>query len=106
MRTVEKVKLTRSRGNVFRDLGFSGDEAEYLKLRAELMVNLQKVITARGLKQAEAAELLGVTQPRVSDLMRGRIDLFSIDTLIDMLTHLGIRVKLVLHPRRRRAGAA
>ncbi len=98
---MEKVKLTRSSGNVFRDLGFSGDEAEYLKLRAELMVNLQKVITARGVKQAEAAELLGVTQPRVSDLMRGRIDLFSIDTLIDMLARLGIRVKLVLHPRPR-----
>jgi predicted XRE-type DNA-binding protein len=98
---MKKVKLTRSSGNVFRDLGFSGDEAGYLKLRAELMVNLQKVITARGLKQAEAAELLGVTQPRVSDLMRGRIDLFSIDTLIDMLARLGIRAKLVLHPNRR-----
>jgi predicted XRE-type DNA-binding protein len=48
------------------------------------MLNLQKAIAARGLKQGEAAELLGVTQPRVSDLMRGRIDLFSIDTLIDM----------------------
>ena len=95
---MEKVKLTRSSGNVFRDLGFSGDEAEYLKLRAELMVNLQKVITARGLKQAEVAELLGVTQPRVSDVMRGRIDLFSIDTLIDMLARLGIRVKLVIVP--------
>ena len=98
---MEKVKLTRSSGNVFRDLGFSGDEAEYLKLRAELMVNLQKVITARGLKQAEVAELLGVTQPRVSDVMRGRIDLFSIDTLIDMLARLGIRVKLDLRSRRR-----
>ncbi len=52
---MEKVKLTRSSGDVFRDLGFSGDEAEYLQLRAQLMVNLQKVITARGLKQAEAA---------------------------------------------------
>ena len=103
---MEKVKLTRSSGNVFRDLGFSGDEAEYLKLRAELMVNLQKVIAARGLKQAETARLLGVAQPRVSDLMRGRIDLFSIDTLIDMLARLGIRAKLVLRPRRRRAGAA
>ena len=103
---MEKVKLTRSSGNVFRDLGFSGDEAEHLKLRAELMVNLQKVIAARGLKQAEAAELLGVTQPRVSDVMRGRIDLFSIDTLIDMLARLGIRVKLALHSRRRRVGAA
>jgi predicted XRE-type DNA-binding protein len=103
---MEKVKLTRSSGNVFRDLGFSGDEAEYLKVRAELMAHLQKVITARGLKQAAAAELLGVTQPRVSDLMRGRIDLFSIDTLIDMLARLGIRAQSVLHPRRRRAGAA
>jgi predicted XRE-type DNA-binding protein len=103
---VKRVKLTRSRGNVFRDLGFSAEEAEYLKVRAELMVNLQKVIRARGLKQAEAAELLGVTQPRVSDLMRGRIDLFSIDTLIDMLARLGVRVKLVLQPSRRRAGVA
>jgi predicted XRE-type DNA-binding protein len=103
---MEKVKLTRSIGNVFRDLGFSGDEAEYLKVRADLMVNLQKVITARRLKQAEAAELLGVTQPRVSDPMRARIDLFSIDTLIDMLARLGVRTRLVLQPRRRRAGVA
>ncbi len=103
---MKKVKVTRSSGNVFRDLGFSPDEAEYLKVRAELMVNLQKVITARGLKQVEAAELLGVTQPRVSDLMRGRIDLFSIDTLIDMLARLEIRAKIVLQPRRRRAGVA
>ena len=103
---MDKVKLTRSSGNVFRDLGFSGDEAEYLKVRAELMVNLQKVIASRGLKQAEAAKLLGVAQPRVSDVMRGRLDLFSIDTLIDMLTRLGIRVTVVLRPRRRRAGAA
>lgn len=100
-----KVKLTWPSGNVFRDLGFSGDEAEYLKVRADLMVNLQQVITARGLKQVEAAKLLGVTQPRVSDLMRGRIDLFSIDTLIDMLARLGVRTRLVLQPRRR-AGVA
>ena len=71
------------------------------------MVNLQKVITARGFqKQAQAAKVLGVTQPRVSDLMRGRLDLFSIDTLIDMLARLGFRAQIVLHPRRRRAGAA
>ncbi len=103
---MNKMKRTRSSGNVFRDLGFSPDEAEYLKVRAELMANLQKVITALGLKQAEAAELLGVTQPRISDLMRGRIDLFSIDTLIDMLARLGVRAKLVFQPIRRRAGVA
>ena len=103
---MKKVKLTRSSGNIFRDLGFSPDEAEYLKVRSELMVKLQKVIKARGLTQAEAAERLGVTQPRVSDLMRGRIDLFSIDTLIDMLARLGLRAKVVLYPRRQRAGVA
>ncbi len=95
-----------SRGDVFRDLRFSPDEAAYLKVRSELMVKLQKAITARGLKQADAAKRLGVTQPRVSDLMRGRIDLSSIDTLIDMLARLGIRTKLVLLPSHRRAGVA
>jgi predicted XRE-type DNA-binding protein len=103
---VKKAKLTGSRRDVFRDLGFSPDEAAYLKVRSELMVKLQKAITARGLKQADAARLLGVTQPRVSDLMRGRIDLFSIDTLVDMLARLGIRTKLVLLPSHGRAGVA
>ena len=103
---MKKLRLTRSTGDVFRDLGFSPDEALHLKVRSELMLNLQKAIAARGLKQGDAAELLGVTQPRVSDLMRGRIDLFSIDTLIDMLTKLGIRAKIVLQPSRRRAGVS
>jgi predicted XRE-type DNA-binding protein len=97
---VKRVKLTRSSGNVFRDLGFSPKEAEHLMVRAELMMSLQETIRARGLKQIEAAELLGVTQPRISDLMRGRIHLFSVDTLIDMLAKLGIRAKLVLQPSR------
>jgi predicted XRE-type DNA-binding protein len=70
------------------------------------MTKLQRVITARGLKQAESAELLGVTQPRVSDLMRGRIDLFNVETLIDMLAKLGVRTKVVLEPHRKRAGVA
>ncbi len=60
------------------------------------MIQLQKVVAARGFKQDETAKLLRVTQPRVSDLLRGRIDLFSTDTLIDMLARLGIRIRLVL----------
>ena len=100
------MKLTRSTGDVFRDLGFPPDAAEHLKVRSDLMLNLQKVIEARGLKQGETAALLGVTQPRVSDLMRGRIDLFSIETLIDMLAKLGIRATVVLQRSRRRAGVA
>ena len=101
-----KLRMTRSTGNVFRDLGFSPEDAEHLKVRSDLMINLRKAISARRLNQAEAANLLGVTQPRVSDLMRGRIDLFSTDTLIDMLARLGIRVKLLPQRSRRRAGVA
>jgi predicted XRE-type DNA-binding protein len=54
------------------------------------------LIDTRGLTQAQAAELLGVTQPRISDLVRGKIDRFSIDTLIAMLDHAGVRVQIVL----------
>jgi predicted XRE-type DNA-binding protein len=70
------------------------------------MIHLQQAIAKRGLKQAEAAKLLGVTQPRVSELMRGRIDLFSIDTLINLLARLGIRVGLVVQPSKRRVRVA
>ena len=70
------------------------------------MIKVQKLITSRGLKQAEVAKILRITQPRVSDLLRGRIDLFSTDALIDMLARLGVRVKLVLKPSRRSLKAA
>jgi predicted XRE-type DNA-binding protein len=90
------TKIRRSSGNVFRDLGFSTEEATNLKLRSDLMIRLSKLIDARGLTQAQAAELFGVTQPRVSDLVRGKIDRFSIDTLIAMLGHAGVAVQIVL----------
>src|SRR5471032_3073641 len=95
------LKVTPSSGNVFRDLGFSSDESEHLLIRADLLIHVQKLIASRRLKQAEVAKLLRVSQPRVSDLLRGRIDLFSTDTLIDMLARLGISVRLVLKPARR-----
>jgi len=94
-----RVKITPSTGNVFRDLGFTQDEAEHLLIRSDLMIAVQKALERRGVKQAEAARILGVTQPRVSDLLRGRIDLFSTDALIDMLARLRIRVRLVLSRR-------
>jgi len=79
------TRIRRSSGDVFRDLGFSGEEAGNLKIRTDLMIRLGKVIKSRGLTQADAAELFGVTQRRVSDLVRGKIDRFSIDTLVAML---------------------
>ena len=90
------TKVRRSSGNVFRDLGFSRDEAEHLKIRTDLMIRLSKLIEARGLTQAQAADLFGATQPRVSDLVRGKIDRFSIDTLVAMLGHAGVRVQIVV----------
>lgn len=88
------LKITPSSRNVFRDLGFRRGEAEHLLVRADLMIQVQKLIASRRLKQKATAKILAVTQPRVSDLLRGRIDLFSTDALIDMLARLGARVRL------------
>lgn len=90
------TKIRRSTGNVFKDMGFDAEEATNLKLRSDLMIRLSKLIDARGLTQGQAATLFGITQPRVSDLMRGKIDRFSIDTLIAMLGHAGVSVQIVL----------
>ena len=91
-----------SSGNVFADLGFDAEEAQNLKIRSDLMIEIAKLIEARGLTQVEAAELLGVSQPRISDLVRGKIDRFSADTLIEMLGHAGATVSLVVRHHRRR----
>ena len=79
---------------VFRDLGFSDLEAENLKVRAFMMLEIERLIRARGLTQTEAAELLGVAQPRISDLVRGKIDRFTIDSLLNMLSEAGVPVEV------------
>jgi predicted XRE-type DNA-binding protein len=69
-------------------------QAENLKLRSAMMMALKSHIRRQGLNQAEAATLLGVTQPRISDLMRGKIDLFGLDTLVNMVTAAGMHIDL------------
>ena len=91
---VARPKIRKSSGNVFRDLGFDSDEAEHLRIRSALMGTVRQVLDERGMTQKEAAELFEVSQPRVSDLVRGKIELFTIDTLVDMLARAGIRVEL------------
>ena len=98
MATKAKRTITRSSGNVFEDLGFSHEEAEHLRVRSALMATLRRAIAEKGLTQAQAAALLGVTQPRISDLVRGKIELFSIDTLVDMLARAGFQVELRVAP--------
>jgi predicted XRE-type DNA-binding protein len=97
------IKITPSSGNVFADLGFDEVEAEHLRIRSSLMIQVSKLIEDRHLTQAEAAKLFGVTQPRISNLVRGRIDLFSIDTLVDMLARAGIHVEVVFSAARQGA---
>lgn len=89
-----KTKIVRSSDNVFKDLGFGDDEAERLRVRSALMISLSNIIESRRITQAQAARLFGVTQPRISNLVRGKIDLFSIDTLVDMLATAGFQVNV------------
>src|SRR5688572_29962660 len=89
--------------NAFEAVGFAAAEAEHLRIRADLMIELTRLIEARGLTQAAAAKLLHVTQPRISDLMRGKIERFSIDTLVAMLSHAGADVTIKV--RRRKSAA-
>lgn len=71
-------------------------EAAAMRARADLLIALRERLKALKLSQAESAKLLGVTQPRISDLMRGKIDLFSVESLIDMLSRTGIEVEVRL----------
>ncbi len=95
------MRIRRGSGNVFEDVGFPPAEAAHLLIRTDLMIQIERVLKTRGLTQAKAAKLLKVSQPRVSDLMRGRVDLFSVDTLINMLAHLGVTVTLRTKPSAR-----
>ena len=70
------------------------EEAENMRLRSILMMALKNHLTGSGMSQAQAAKLLGVTQPRVSDLMRGKINLFGLDALVNMATAAGLQIEL------------
>jgi predicted XRE-type DNA-binding protein len=88
------VNKPRKATNVFEDLGFTTNEAANLQLRSAMMTRLIAEIEKQGLTQAEAARRMRITQPRVSDLMRGKLNLFSIDTLVALLSAMGLRVDL------------
>lgn len=95
------IRVRKSTGNVFRDLGFGAAEAENLRVRSLLMIRIERLIASRGWTQSEAAKALGVSQPRISDLVRGKFDKFSADTLIEMLGRAGVEVTITTRQRRR-----
>ena len=94
-------RTTKANGNVFADLGFSPLESASLQLRARLMAELIRIVRTRKLTQAAAARLLDVSQPRISDLMRAKVEKFSSDALVEMLALAGIELKVTPHVARR-----
>lgn len=84
----------KSFGSVWDAIESSPGEAENMKLRSTLMMALTEHVRRTGLSQAQAATVFGVTQPRVSDLMRGKINLFGLDTLVNLATAAGLRVEM------------
>ncbi len=82
--------------NIFAHLGFEKVEAENLLVRSKLMHAIAGIIRERGLKQREAAALFGVSQPRISDLKHGRMESFTIDSLVNMLAEAGMEVRVTV----------
>ncbi len=88
------IEITESSGNVFEDLGLP--EAENLKLRAQLMIEIERYIKEHELTQAEAAKRMRTTQPRINDIVQGRIEKCTIDRLVNMLAAVGRHVSLTM----------
>jgi predicted XRE-type DNA-binding protein len=90
----QQVKVERGCGNVFSDIGFPLDQAHILLLRAEMMIRIERFVKESRLTQQAAARTLGVTQPRLNQLLKRKIELFSMDALVNMLSRAGMRVEL------------
>ncbi len=89
-----RIKFEKSSGNVFLDIGFPPEQAHNLLLRADLVIRIERFVKQSGLTQQAAARALGVTQPRLNQLLKGKIELFSLDALVNMATKAGMRVEL------------
>lgn len=85
-------EITSSAGNVLEDLGFEAEEAENLRVRACLMAPLERYVRERDLTQIEAAKELETIQARISELVNGKVQAFSIDVLVNMLSRVGLEV--------------
>jgi predicted XRE-type DNA-binding protein len=94
MQMTTKLRRIRAIHSVFLDLGFPKGEAENLKLRSLLMIRVEDFYRCSGLTQAEAAKRLGITQPRLNALLKGRTDLFSLDGLVNMLARVGMTIEI------------
>lgn len=98
----KRMIFEKSSGNVFADIGFANPEREQLK--ANLTLQIYRIIKSRGLTQAEAGAILGIKQPHVSALMRNRSGNFSVERLMDFLIALGQDVEITVRPTRKEHG--
>ena len=99
---VDGVEVHRGSGNVFADLGLA--DAEKLKIKTGLVFEIRKAMRSRGLTQQEAAKLIGITQPKVSDMMRGDFSNLSERKLMDCLTRLGDDIEIKVRPAKSEVG--
>ena len=99
---VDGVEVHRGSGNVFADLGLA--DAEKLKIITGLVFEIRKAMRSRGLTQQEAAKLIGITQPKVSDMMRGDFSNLSERKLMDCLTRLGYDIEIKVRPAKSEVG--
>ena len=97
--TAMNENVTDPNGNVFADLGFHEDEAESLKIRAELMMHLTEYVERSAIGPEQAARHLGVPISQISALLEGKIQAFTVDVLVEMLSRAGMRVKIDVERR-------
>ena len=95
-RLIDGIEVQRGSGNVYADLGLP--DAEKLKIKTGLVVEIRKAIRSLGLTQQEAAKRMGITQPKVSDMMRGDFANLSERKLMDCLTRLGYDIEISVRP--------
>lgn len=95
---MNELKIIKGSANIFSDLGFDVEEAQNLLLRSQTMIAISKWFEDSGLTQATAAKTLGLTQPRLNQLLKGKIGEFSLDALVNMATRAGMRVGLTIRP--------
>lgn len=93
-----QLKITKGSANVFEDLGFTAQDSQNLLLRSQTMIALVQWFEASGMTQAQAAKSLSITQPRFNQLLKGKIEIFSLDALVNMATSAGMRVGLSIRP--------
>ncbi len=89
-------QITESSGDIFKDLDFSQEQSDKLTIKSYLMAEVETYIKKKGITQDQASKVMGVSRPRISDVMRGKIDKFTIDSLVDMLTKAGLHIAVIV----------